>query len=66
MVNTLTKSIIFWNSFVSNTFNLKPIAHARGKLFWETAREFGSVFGLPSKMLSNRAVLLRKGCTAGG
>lgn len=37
---------ILGNAFVSKTFNLKPIAHASGKLFWETAREFGSVFGL--------------------
>lgn len=37
---------IVGNSFVCNLFNLKPQCHKNSKLFWETASEFGSVFGL--------------------
>jgi glyoxylase-like metal-dependent hydrolase (beta-lactamase superfamily II) len=37
---------ILGNAFVCNTYGLKPIAHPKGELFWETAREFASVFGL--------------------
>lgn len=35
--------------FVSKSYGLKTIAHPAGKLFWDTAREFGSVFGLEIK-----------------
>ena len=34
------------NTFVCNTFNLRPQCHKRSKMFWETAVEFGSVFGI--------------------
>lgn len=34
------------NTFICNTFNLKPQCHKNSKMFWETATEFGSVFGI--------------------
>lgn len=37
---------ILGNPFVCSTYNLKPTGHAAGKFFWETAREFGSVFNI--------------------
>ncbi len=37
---------ILGNSLVSKTFNLKPQCHRNCKMFWETASEFGSVFGI--------------------
>jgi glyoxylase-like metal-dependent hydrolase (beta-lactamase superfamily II) len=37
---------IVGNTFVCNTFNLKPQCHKESKLFWRTASEFGSVFGM--------------------
>jgi glyoxylase-like metal-dependent hydrolase (beta-lactamase superfamily II) len=37
---------IVGNTFICNTFNLRPQCHKSSKLFWETATEFGSVFGL--------------------
>ncbi len=37
---------ILGNAFVCNTYGLKPTAHRRGEIFWETAKEFASVFGL--------------------
>ncbi|NVO20819.1 MAG: MBL fold metallo-hydrolase [Bacteroidetes bacterium] len=50
MVNThFHVDHIVGNSFVCDTYGLRPIAHKNGKIFWETAREFGSVFGLNIK-----------------
>jgi hydroxyacylglutathione hydrolase len=37
---------ILGNAFVCSTYGLKPVAHRDGKLFWDTALEFGSVFRL--------------------
>lgn len=37
---------IVGNTFVCNKFNLKPQCHKESKLFWRTAAEFGSVFGI--------------------
>jgi hydroxyacylglutathione hydrolase len=37
---------IIGNTFVCNLFNLKPQCHKNCKIFWETAAEFGSVFGI--------------------
>jgi hydroxyacylglutathione hydrolase len=34
------------NSFVTHRYQLEPEVHPRGKLFWETAREFSSFFGV--------------------
>jgi hydroxyacylglutathione hydrolase len=34
------------NSFVCNTFNIKPVCHKKCKYFWETAIEQGNVFGI--------------------
>jgi glyoxylase-like metal-dependent hydrolase (beta-lactamase superfamily II) len=36
---------VLGNTFVGNTYGLKPVVHKAGKMFWETVREFGSVFG---------------------
>jgi len=37
---------IVGNNLICNTFNLKPWCHKGSKIFWETATEFGSVFGI--------------------
>ena len=37
---------IVGNTLVCNTFNLRPQCHKDCKMFWETAVEFGSVFGI--------------------
>jgi hydroxyacylglutathione hydrolase len=37
---------IIGNTFVCNKFNLRPQCHIKSKMFWETASEFGSVFGI--------------------
>jgi glyoxylase-like metal-dependent hydrolase (beta-lactamase superfamily II) len=37
---------IVGNTFVCNLYGLKPQCHKSSKLFWETAAEFGSVFGI--------------------
>lgn len=37
---------IVGNTFICNTFNLTPQCHKSCKIFWETAVEFGSVFGI--------------------
>ncbi len=37
---------IVGNTYVCNTFGLKPYCHKESKMFWETAAEFGSVFGI--------------------
>jgi hydroxyacylglutathione hydrolase len=37
---------IVGNTFIFNAFNLRPQCHKSSKMFWETATEFGSVFGL--------------------
>lgn len=37
---------IIGNTFICNTFNLKPQCHKSSKMFWQTAAEFGSVFGI--------------------
>jgi len=37
---------IVGNTYICNTFNLRPQCHKSSKMFWETATEFGSVFGL--------------------
>lgn len=39
------------NSFVCGLYNLNPVCHAQSKIFWETAREFGSVLGIEVKDL---------------
>jgi len=47
MVNThFHVDHILGNTFVCNTYGIKPVVHSAGRMFWETAREFGSVFGL--------------------
>lgn len=37
---------ILGNHFVCNRYKLKPTGHADGSIFWRTAKEFGSVFGM--------------------
>jgi hydroxyacylglutathione hydrolase len=34
------------NTFACQTFGLVPVCHRESRLFWETASEFGSVFGI--------------------
>lgn len=47
MVNThFHVDHIVGNTFVCKTFNLRPQCHKGSKMFWETAVEFGSVFGI--------------------
>ena len=37
---------IVGNTFICTNFNLRPQCHKSSKMFWETASEFGSVFGI--------------------
>jgi hydroxyacylglutathione hydrolase len=37
---------IVGNTFICNTFNLRPQCHKSSKLLWETAAEFGAAFGI--------------------
>ena len=47
MVNThFHVDHVVGNNFVCKRFNLQPVCHPKSKMFWETATEFGSVFGL--------------------
>ena len=47
MVNThFHVDHIVGNTFVCKAFSLRPQCHAESKLFWRTASEFGSVFGI--------------------
>lgn len=62
MVNThFHVDHIIGNTLICNTFKLKPWCHRKSKVFWETASEFGSVFGIkvenlivPSDFLEER------------
>ncbi len=47
MVNThFHVDHIIGNTFICNTFNLRPQCHKSSKMLWETAVQFGSVFGI--------------------
>jgi hydroxyacylglutathione hydrolase len=47
MVNThFHVDHIVGNTFVCKTFHLRPQCHKNSKMFWETASEFGAVFGI--------------------
>lgn len=37
---------ILGNTLICNTFNLKPQCHKSSKMLWETAPDFGKVFGI--------------------
>ena len=37
---------ILGNHFVCERYGLKPTGHVEGSIFWKTAKEFGSVFGV--------------------
>jgi hydroxyacylglutathione hydrolase len=47
MVNThFHVDHIVGNTFICGTFNLEPQCHKSCKIFWETAVEYGAVFGI--------------------
>ncbi len=47
MVNThFHVDHIVGNNFIGDRYKLKPHCHRKCKMFWETASEFGSVFGI--------------------
>jgi hydroxyacylglutathione hydrolase len=52
---------ILGNAFVCETYGLKPIAHRKGELFWETAREFGTVFGLNIRQVVKPEIFVEEG-----
>jgi glyoxylase-like metal-dependent hydrolase (beta-lactamase superfamily II) len=52
---------ILGNAFVADKYQLKPSAHKGGQLFWETAREFGSVFGISFKDVRKPELFLEEG-----
>ena len=52
---------ILGNTFVFNTYGLKPVAHKNGKLFWEAAREFGSVLGLDIQEVTKPEIFVQEG-----
>jgi glyoxylase-like metal-dependent hydrolase (beta-lactamase superfamily II) len=49
------------NTFVTETFGLQAEVHPKGKLFWETAREFSSVFNVPFDKPMNPVRFLEDG-----
>lgn len=52
---------ILGNAFVANKYSLKPSAHKGGQLFWETAREFGSVFGINLREVKKPEIFIEEG-----
>ncbi len=52
---------ILGNEFVTKRFNLEPEVHPEGKLFWEMAKEFSSVFGLSYEGSLSPARFLEEG-----
>jgi hydroxyacylglutathione hydrolase len=52
---------ILGNAFVCNTYGLKPTAHRRGEIFWETAKEYASVFGLGISEVKKPEVFVDEG-----
>lgn len=52
MVNThFHVDHVVGNNFICNTYNLRPQCHKSSKMFWETATEFGAVFGIKLEKL---------------
>lgn len=52
---------ILGNHFVCEKYNLKPSGHKEGKLFWETAHEFGSVFGVSIDEIRKPEIFVEEG-----
>ncbi|MBL7906700.1 MAG: MBL fold metallo-hydrolase [Bacteroidales bacterium] len=52
---------ILGNQFVCSTYNLKPTGHVAGKFFWETAREFGSVFNISLDEIAKPEIFVADG-----
>jgi len=62
MVNThFHVDHIVGNTFVCNKFNLKPICHEQSRLFWRTAVEYGSVFGMKIENLITPTDFIKEG-----
>jgi hydroxyacylglutathione hydrolase len=52
---------IVGNTFICNTFNLRPQCHKSSKLLWETAAEFGAAFGIKIQNLIVPKDFVREG-----
>lgn len=52
---------ILGNHFVCTKYNLQPTGHEESRLFWETAHEFGSVFGLSIDEVRKPAIFVNDG-----
>jgi len=52
---------IVGNTFVCNTYNLLPQCHKDSKLLWQTAVEFGSVFGIQLENLIIPTIFIAEG-----
>jgi len=49
------------NTFITEKYNLSPEVHPKGKLFWESAREFSSVFNIKFEKPMEPTVFLHDG-----
>ncbi len=54
---------IVGNTFICNLYNLRPQCHKNSKMFWETAVEFGSVFGIKVENLITPVDFIEEGDT---
>lgn len=52
---------ILGNHFACESFGLKPTGHSGSKMFWETAREFGSVFNLKVEEIVKPEIFVEDG-----
>jgi len=52
---------ILGNHFVCARYHLKPTGHAGGNMFWKTANEFGSVFGLTIDAVEKTEIFVEDG-----
>ena len=62
MVNThFHVDHIVGNTFVCKKFNLSPQCHEESRMFWRTATEFGSVFGMKIEDLIVPTLFIKEG-----
>jgi glyoxylase-like metal-dependent hydrolase (beta-lactamase superfamily II) len=54
---------ILGNTFVCNTYNIKPQCHSKSKLLWETAAQYGLAFGLKIDNMITPADFIEEGDT---
>ncbi|HPG32272.1 MAG: MBL fold metallo-hydrolase [Lentimicrobiaceae bacterium] len=52
---------ILGNHFVSNRYGLKPTGHVKSSIFWETAKEYGSIFNLAVDEVEKTGIFVEDG-----